>query len=144
MKRRNLESFTIRKKIKKFLNESIPFLFIGQGQVDSWHHLRGLLETSSSRNLEKIHFLMSHSNFARWCKVEDLSALFSSSWSISHDCAKISHGHEKLLLTFPLVCCSQNPFCFISHGRAKSKNMLFRLLFAISPISSFIIHLYHL
>ena len=44
IKRRNLESFIIRKKIKKFLNESIPFLFIGQGQVDSWHHLRGLLE----------------------------------------------------------------------------------------------------
>lgn len=46
--------------------------------------------------------------------------------------------------TFPLVCCSQNPFCFISHDYAKLKNMLFRLLFAISPISSFLIHLHHL
>ena len=122
----------IRKKIKKFLNESIPFLFIGQGQVDTWHHLRGLPETSSSRNMEKIHFLVRPSNFARWCEVEDLSALFSSSWSVS-----------KLLLTFLLVCCSQNSFCFISHGHVKLKNMLFRLLFAISPISSFLIHLHH-
>ena len=39
---------------------------------------------------------------------------------ILHDCAKISHGHVKL------------------------KNMIFRLFFAISPISSFLIHLHHL
>ena len=30
----------------------IKFLFIGQCQVDTWHHLRGLLEASSSSNLE--------------------------------------------------------------------------------------------
>ena len=35
-------------------------------------------------------------------------------------------------------------FCFISHGNAKLKNMFFRLLFAISLISSFLIYLYHL
>ena len=109
---------------QKSLNESITFLFIGQGQVDTWHHLRGLSKASSSRNLKKIHFRTSPSNFARWCEVEDLSALFSSSWSVS-----------KLLLTFLLVCCSQNSFCFISHGHVKLKNMLFRLLFAISFIS---------
>ena len=41
-----------------------------------------------------------------------------------------------------LICCSQHPFYFISHdyakishGHAKSRNMLFRLLFAISLIS---------
>ena len=83
--------------------------------------------------------------------MENPSALFSSSWSFSHDCAKISHGHAKLLFTFPLVCCKQNPSCFISHdyakiphGYEKLKNMLFQLLFAISPISSFLIHLHHL
>ena len=48
-----MKSFTIRKCIKKFLNESITFLFIGQGQKDTWHHLRGLPVASSSRNLEK-------------------------------------------------------------------------------------------
>ena len=105
---RNLESSKIR-KYQKSLNESISFLFIGQGQVDTWHHLRGLSEASSSRNLKKIHFRTSPSNFARWCKVEDPSALFSSSLSVLHDCAKISHGHAKLLFTFPLVCCNQNP-----------------------------------
>ena len=55
------------------------------------------------------------------------------------------------LFPFPLVCCKQNPSCFISHdyakiphGYEKLKNMLFQLLFAISPISSFLIHLHHL
>ena len=43
-----------------------------------------------------------------------------------------------------LMCCSQYPFCFISHGHAKLKNMFFRLLFAISPIFSFLIQLHHL
>ena len=119
--------------------------------MDTWHHLRGLLKASSPRNLEKIRFCTSPSNFARWWEVENPSALFSSSWSFSHDCAKISHGHAKLLFTFPLVCCKQNPSCFISHdyakiphGYEKLKNMLFQLLFAISPISSFLIHLHHL
>ena len=128
---------TIRKCIQKFLNESITFLFIGQGQVDTWHHLRGFPEASSSRNLEKIHFRTSPSNFAWWCEVEDPSKLFSSSWSVSH-------GHAKFLFTFPLVCYSQNPFCFISHGHAKLKNMFFRLLFAISLVSSFLIYFHHL
>ena len=105
---------------QKSSNELITFLFIGQGQNDTWHHLRGLPNASSSRNLEKIHFHTSLSNFAWWCEVENPSASFSSFWSILHDCAKISHGHAKL------------------------KNMLFRLLFAISPISSFLIHLHHL
>ena len=51
---------------------------------------------------------------------------------------------------FPYVLQPQ-PFCFISydyakfsHGHAKSKIMLFRLLFAISLISSCLIHLHHL
>ena len=119
--------------------------------MDTWHHLRGLPEASSSRNLEKMHFRTSLSNFAWWCELENPSTAFSSCWSVSHDCAKISYGHAKLLFTFPLVCCSQHPFYFIlhdyakiSHGHAKLKNMLFRLLFAIFPIFSFLIHLYHL
>ena len=51
---------------QKSLNESITFLFIGQGQVDTWHHLRGIPNASSSKNLERIHFRMSLNNFA-WC-----------------------------------------------------------------------------
>ena len=43
-----------------------------------------------------------------------------------------------------LMCCSQYPCCFISHDYAKSRNMLFRLLFVISLISSCLIHLHHL
>ena len=44
---------------------------------------------------------------------------------------------------FPYVLQPQ-PFCFISHDYAKSKIMLFRLLFSISLISSCLIHLHHL
>ena len=119
-------------------------------------------------------FARAPSNLAWWCEVENPSTSISFFWSVLHDCAKISHGHAKLLFTFPLVCCNQNPFfsfrmtmwkfhmvmlnhfshfpymlqpslfCFISHGHAKLKNMFFRLLFAISLISSFLIHPHHL
>ena len=120
--------------------------------MDTWHHLRGLLEASSPRNLEKIRFHTSPNKFAQLCEVENASTLILSSWSISHDCAKISYGHAKSVFTFPLVCCNQSPFCFmlhdcakILHGHAKLKNMFFfQLLFSISPISSFLIHLHHL
>ena len=51
---------------------------------------------------------------------------------------------------FPCVL-QPSLFCFISHdyvkisyGHAKSKNMFFQLFFAISLISSFLIHLHHL
>ena len=43
-----------------------------------------------------------------------------------------------------LMCCSQHLFYFISHDYAKSRNMFFRLLFAISLISSFLIYFHHL
>ena len=52
LERENLENFTIRKCLKVSLNEKIKFLFIVQGQVDTWHYLRGLPEASSPRNLE--------------------------------------------------------------------------------------------
>ena len=122
---------------QKFLNESIKFLFIGQGQVDTWHHLRSLLEPSSPRNLErkKIRFRTSPNKFAQLCEVENASTLILSSWSISHDCV-IS------VFNFPMVCCSQSPFYFILHDcanfsyvHAKLKNMVFQLLLVISPMS---------
>ena len=111
IERRSMKSSTIRKCIKKSLNESIMFLFIGQGQVDTWHHLRNLPEASSSRNLEKCIFARAPSNFAWWCEVETPLATFSFCWSVSHDCAKISHGHAKSLFTFPL-CAAANPTLF--------------------------------
>ena len=92
----------------------------------------------------KCIFARAPSNLTWWCEVESPLASFSFFWSVSYDYVKILHGHAKLLFTFHLVCCSQHPFCFISHGHAKSENMLFRLVLAISPISSFLIHLYHL
>ena len=44
---------------------------------------------------------------------------------------------------FPYVL-QPSLYCFISHDYAKLKNMFFRLLFAISLISSFLIHPHHL
>ena len=41
--------------LKAFLHKKIKFLFIGQGQVDAWHHLRGFSEAPSSNNLEFNH-----------------------------------------------------------------------------------------
>ena len=94
----------------------------------------------------KCIFARALSNLAWWCKVENSSASILFFWSVSHDCAKISHGHAKSLFhNFPM-CCSHNlSVSFrISHGHAKSKIMLFRLLFAISLISSCLTHLHHL
>ena len=51
MERENLENSTIRNVKKKF-HEKIKFLFIGQGQVDTWYHLRGFSEASPLRNLK--------------------------------------------------------------------------------------------
>ena len=56
--RENLENCTIRKCLKVSSNEKIKFLFIGQGQVETWHYLKCLPEASSLRNLEKIQFRM--------------------------------------------------------------------------------------
>ena len=78
MERENLENSTIRNVKKKF-HEKIKFLFIGQGQVDTWHHLRGLPEAFSPRNLEKN--------------------------AISHNCVKwkIHQHHFRLLEAFRMV-----------------------------------------
>ena len=101
--------FYNQKMYQKFLNESIKFLFIGQGQVDTWHHLRGLSEAYSPRNLEKIQFHTSPNKFSRLCEVENASARILSSWSILHDCTKILHGHAKSVFTSPLQLQPKSP-----------------------------------
>ena len=133
----------------KSLNESITFLFICQGQVDTWHHLRGLSEASSSRNLEKIHFGMSPQQFRIMMRSrKSISYIFvllerfawlceNFAWScettfhfpcvlqpslfcfISHDYVKISYGHTKSALRFPFELQQKNVFWSISHDCAK-------------------------
>ena len=65
-------------------------------------------------------------------------------------CENFAWSCEITFSQFPYVL-QPPPFCFISHnyakishGHAKSKIMLFRLLFAISLISSCLIHLHHI
>ena len=89
--------------------------------------------------------------------------IFARASAISHDGAKwkihllyfcLSEVFRMTVRKFRMVMwnhfshfpCVLQPslLCFISHGHAKLKNMLFRLLFAISLISSCLIHLYHL
>ena len=55
---------------------------------------------------------MSFNNFAWLCEVENASASISSSWSISQDCAKFSHGHEKSIFIFPFKL---QPNSFLVH-----------------------------
>ena len=43
---------------QKFFNEKFKFLFIGQGQVDTWQPLIGLLEPSKFKEIWK--FNISH------------------------------------------------------------------------------------
>ena len=124
---------------------------MGQGQVDTWHHPRGLLEASLTRNLEKI--IVSHEPQQFRTMVgsgESISIIFIFLELFARLCENFAWSYE---ITFhnSLMCCSQHPFCFISHdyakiphGHAKLKNMPFQLLFAIFPISSFLIHLHHL
>ena len=56
-----------------------------------------------------MQFRMSSNNFARLCEVENSSAPFSPSWSISHDCAGFSHSHAKSVFTFPLWAAAKFP-----------------------------------
>ena len=53
-------------------------------------------------------------------------------------------SHFPYVLQPSLFCFISHDYAKILHGHAKLKNMLFRLLLAISPISSFLIHLHHL
>ena len=59
----------------------------------------------------KCIFAGAPSNLAWWCEVENPSASISFLWSVSHDYAKISHGHAKSLFTFPL-CAVAKPILF--------------------------------
>ena len=87
---------------------------------------------------------MSSNNFARLCEMEIASAPFSPSWRIMHDYAKLVFtsplwAAAKILpLSISYVCAN------FSHVHAKLKNMVFQLLFSISPISFFWIHFHYL
>ena len=76
--------------------------------------------------------------------------LTCSTFQITWLCENFAWSCEITFSQFPYVL-QPPPFCFIlhdcakiSHGHAKSKIMLFRLLFAISLISLFLIHFHHL
>ena len=96
---------------KSFFNDIFKFLFICQGQVDTWHHLRGLLEFSPFNNLEfgnKISishdfqpFRTKRINFAWSCEISGAIAALAAFWTILHDCAKFSHIHAKQLPYLP-------------------------------------------
>ena len=142
--KRNLKSSTIRKIYQKFLNESITFLFIGQGQKDTWHHLRSLPDASSSRNLEKNAFSHEPQQFRMMMRSgKSISCIFVLLERFAWLCEIFAWSY-KIAFYFSLSMLQPSLFYFISHDYAKLKNMFFRLLFAILPISSFLIHLYHL
>ena len=94
---------------KSPLNEKIKFLFIGQGQVDTQHHLRGLPKASLPRNLEKKY------NFARLCEVESSSTPFLSSWSISHDCANFCMVMRNQFSLLPFELQPKSPLVHFAH-----------------------------
>ena len=52
LQKKFLEKISNPKYPKKLLHDKFKFLFIGQGQVDTWHHLRGFPEPSPFENLE--------------------------------------------------------------------------------------------
>ena len=54
---------------KFFFYEKIKFLFIGQGQVNTWHHLKGLLEASSSSNLEFNNNMVISHEIKQFCMI---------------------------------------------------------------------------
>ena len=75
--------------------------------MDTWHHLRGLLEASSSRNLEKIHFHMSPQQFRMMVRSgKSISFIFVFLERFAWLCENFAWLCE---ITFhvSLVCCSQ-------------------------------------
>ena len=88
---------------------------------------------------------MSSNNFARLCEVENSSAPFSPSWSISHDCAKFSHGHAKSVFTFPLWAAAKillgsfhTSVQIFRMFMRNEKNIVFQLLLPFLPFLPFL------
>ena len=111
IERENLENSTIRKCSQSFLiisllHEGFKFLFIGQGQVDIWHHLRGLPEASSSSNLKFNNKI----SFSHELEIKNSAATIIASWGILHECEKFSHVHAKSAWQFSFVCNTIPPF----------------------------------
>ena len=142
---------------KSFFNEIFKFLFICQGQVDTWHYLRGLLEFSPFNNLEfgnKISishdfqpFRTKRINFAWSCEISGATTALVAFWTISHDCAKFSHIHAKQLpflqSIFLIWSISLSRAKFL-HDHANLQHLIFELPFIISSISFFWFHFNYL
>ena len=94
---------------------------------------------------------MSQSNFYLWAKVKWTLGIIQEVFRrLLHQGIWRKCIFARAPSNFAWWCKVESPlvafsFCWsVSHGHAKLKNMLFRLLLAISPISSFLIHLHHL
>ena len=82
----------------------------------------------------KYIFTRAPSNFAWWCEVEIHQLHFRLPGAFCMIVRKFRMVMRNHFSRFPCVL-HPSLFCFISHDYAKLKNMLFRLLFAISLIS---------
>ena len=132
---------------KSPLNEKIKFLFIGQGQVDTWHHLRGLTEASSRRNLKFSNKIVISHEIQQFRLIVRTKKCNNNNFRLSGAFHMIMRNQP---WGFPFVC-NKNSFWSISHSHArfshdhtKWKYLIFQLFFVISSISFFWIHLNHL
>ena len=81
IKKENLENCTI-KVSKSSLHEKFKFLFISQGQVDTWEPLIGLLEHSKFTNMEfSIKLMLSHQLWPFGTKTIIFASLYEIQWS---------------------------------------------------------------
>ena len=108
LQKKFLEKISNPKYPKKLLHEKFKFLFIGQGQVDTWQPHIGLSEPSKFTNMEfNIKIMISYELqpfhtmtviFAWSCEINGVVAAVATTtsfWTISHDYVKFSHVHAK-------------------------------------------------
>ena len=115
--------------------------------MDTWDHVRGLSEASSSKNLE-FNYKMTILHELNQFRMVVWNQLFNSSNynSLEHFAwlCEIFAWSCEINLTI-LICLRHNStFWSILHSHAKWKYLIFKLSFVIFSISSFWIHLNYL
>ena len=131
MERENLENSTIR-NVKKNFHEKIKFLFIGQGQVDTWYHLRGFSEASPPRNLKfsnKMAILHEIQNFAWLCEIKKTTTIIYAFLEHFAWLCEIFAWSFEISFEIPFGLQHKSTFWSISHSHAKWKYLIFKLSF---------------
>ena len=128
---------------KSFSHEKFKFLFMGQGQVDNWHHLRGISKAFSSSNLEFNNKMTISHKLNQFRMVVQNQEFNNSNYSLLDHFAWLWKNFTwSCEISLAILLCLQHNsnFWSILHSHAKWKYLIFKFSFVISSISLFWFH----